>query len=251
MDSPTIYHSLKTVLDVLCNPQYKNNPDVVRLLQIYNDILHKEQSKSSEEERKKHPFIVIEGLDASGKTTVSETLAEKIEADTCSELKQYVFQLREAFDNNEELRTAYYVLLNYITALQISNTLRERPVVLDRYWPSTIAYGIARSIKSNPEENKVPPYGDEIYKWPSDLLKPDIILFISIRESVRVRRYLARNTTTNEEVSIKKDKNHRKNILTIYQNIMGSLIEYVDGNLPRDYVFTEAYDKIKHLLPDQ
>lgn len=54
----------------------------------------------------------------------------------------------------------------------------------------------------------MPPDGHPIYEWPSDLLKPDIVFFLSVSESKRMDRLMRRKnkTVTREELRLKDDK---------------------------------------------
>lgn len=44
-----------------------------------------------------------------------------------------LWDLRDAFDANATLKTAFYSLGNYIAAMQIAKVLKKRSVVMDRY----------------------------------------------------------------------------------------------------------------------
>jgi thymidylate kinase len=76
-------------------------------------------------------------------------------------------------------------------------------LVLFRYWHSTAAYALAHELTSHTGK------GDttmEDYIWPSDLLKPDLVLFLVVSEEVRRYRHAFRNTTnTKEEQTLAND----------------------------------------------
>lgn len=65
---------------------------------------------------------------------------------------------------------------------------------IDRFWPSTAAYAIAHEKTSN---NTV--MDSSIFEWPTDLLLPDTVLFLVVREEVRRYRHAYRNTTNTPE----------------------------------------------------
>ena len=78
----------------------------------------------------KFAFIVLEGLDSCGKTTISERLSEELNAQLiCHPLKS-IAHLREEFEDDPLMRTAYFNLGNYIVSHQIKNL--SKPVVMDR-----------------------------------------------------------------------------------------------------------------------
>lgn len=67
----------------------------------------------------------------------------------------------------------------------------------DRYWHSTAAYTIATEI--NGEVQDLPPVHDEVYQWPEDLLKPDLVLLLTVDPEERVRRLQHRGLEKTKE----------------------------------------------------
>ena len=45
--------------------------------------------------------------------------------------------------------------------------------LLSRYWHSSAAYAIASEVECGGKDS-LPPLGHEVYRWPPDLLKPDV-----------------------------------------------------------------------------
>jgi len=79
--------------------------------------------------------------------------------------------------------------------------------VLCRYWYSTAAYAFAHELsnrgKKGFEEHEIL---EEHYHWPSDLLQPDLVVFLVVSEEVRRYRHAYRSTTnTKEEQAIAND----------------------------------------------
>lgn len=76
---------------------------------------------------------------------------------------------------------------------------KNRMIFLLRYWHSTAAYAIATAV-SGREEN-LPAVGSEIYEWPSDLLRPSLVLLLSVSPEERLRRLTHRGLDKTEEES--------------------------------------------------
>jgi UMP-CMP kinase 2 len=78
-----------------------------------------------------------------------------------------------------------------------------------RFWSSTAACAIADEVRD--KNLQLPTKGDAVYNWPSDLTKPDIVLFLNVNETVRNIRHKGRNTTnTYEEQQLAKDSLFRE-----------------------------------------
>ena len=57
----------------------------------------------------------------------------------------------------------------------------------------------------------MPPKKHWVYQWPSDLLKPNLVLFLTVTEQVRKQRLCNREgETTFEEQHLDKDKMFRE-----------------------------------------
>ena len=78
-----------------------------------------------------------------------------------------------------------------------------------RYWHSTTAYAIAKEACRGIDEH-IPPAGDELYRWPDDLLKPSAVVFLTTKEEERDRRMSERDEMTEEELQMKERKVLRK-----------------------------------------
>ena len=78
-------------------------------------------------------------------------------------------------------------------------------MIFYRFWHTTGAYALAEAIELN-QINKLPEPGSEFYRWPQDLVKPDIVLLLSVTEEERIRRHKHRSTTNTEIEQRLKDK---------------------------------------------
>lgn len=177
------------------------------LLNIYQKALEERQKVSEE---KKYPFIVLEGLDGCGKSTVGKRLAKRINATLWCTPPKSTSHLRPAFEQDKDLHSAYYSLGNYIAALEIFVHLQSSPVVLDRYWHSTCVYGLAQAVHDFPEQYEMFPSGDKYYEWPSDLMKPDKVLLLKVSEEERIKRLSRRQNLTEQEEQLKASQLFRE-----------------------------------------
>ncbi|XP_066468399.1 UMP-CMP kinase 2, mitochondrial isoform X2 [Tiliqua scincoides] len=144
------------------------------------------------------PVIVIEGLDATGKTTVTQSLKDSLNAVLLRSPPSCVNQWRKIFDEEPTLiRRAFYAVTNYIVASEIAQASTKSPVVVDRYWHSTAAYAIATEISGKVED--LPPLHHQVYQWPEDLLRPDMVLMLTVSPEERIRRLQGRGMEKTKE----------------------------------------------------
>ncbi|XP_043835985.1 UMP-CMP kinase 2, mitochondrial [Dromiciops gliroides] len=193
----------------------------------------------------KFPVIVIEGLDATGKTTVTQRIAEALNAVFLKSPPPCVIQWRKIFDNEPAIiRRAYYSLGNYIMASEIAKESMQGPVIIDRYWHSTAAYAIATEISGFP--HYLPPAHHLVYQWPKDLLKPDIVLLLTVNPEERIHRIQERGMNkTKEETELETNKLFREKVEISYQRMENPACHIVDANPDREEVIQTVLSVIK------
>ena len=136
-------------------------------------------------------FIVIEGLDATGKATLVEKLTERLNATLLQcpprleapELSKC--DLRPYFDDRPPAqRRAYYRAANLIASEQAEIALHNGHVVMDRYWTSTVAFATLDDDL------------DLDWEWqgryPPELRKPDVVILLTVDEKNRTKRMRGR-----------------------------------------------------------
>lgn len=144
-----------------------------------------------------HPVILIEGLDGVGKSTLVGALATHLGATVIASPPNMPDpgdpsrDLRQRMDTAEKAaRREYYRASNFHASLLIEEARRHQPVILDRYWPSTASFALL--------DDDIPdwePFGT----WPLGLVEPDVMVVLTVNETKRRERMLARGLQVTEE----------------------------------------------------
>jgi thymidylate kinase len=179
-------------------------------------------------------FIVIEGLDATGKSTLVGELAESLKATLLRcppklEAPEFIdSDLRSYFDERPAVqRRAYYRAANLIASEQAEAALQSGHVVMDRYWTSTVAFA-ALDDDSNLDEEWHGCY-------PPEFCKPDIVILLTVDEENRAKRMQERGEpVTAEEHNLAEDAARRETVLRVYRTF--DPIEIDTSNLTPDAV---------------
>lgn len=248
MNAPLVYKSLDSILDVLEKPENKARQEIHELLNIYQTTKETTDQFDASGEVKKHPLIVLEGLDGSGKSTCANRFSKKIKGVQWQTPPKSISHLRHLLDDNIQLRTAFYSLGNYICSMEVQNLLRSSPVVMDRYWHSTAAFAIAQAVQDYPNECTMPPKGDEIYEWPHDLFKPDIVMLVDVDETIRLQRISNRKDFTTQEKLLRDCEQFRNNVILGYRNFYNPEVTFINGNLYPNKMMVELSTYVNPLL---
>uniref|UniRef100_A0A4W3HRS2 UMP-CMP kinase 2, mitochondrial n=1 Tax=Callorhinchus milii TaxID=7868 RepID=A0A4W3HRS2_CALMI len=210
-----------------------------------NEVLQEADHCSRTSRKGKFPVIGIEGLDATGKSTLTESLRESFKAVLLKSPPDCIGRYRKRFDTEPPLiRRAFYALGNYITASFIANKSATSPVIVDRYWHSTAAYAIATEV-SGKAENLPPPH-HELYQWPLDLLQPDLVLLLTLSPEERIRRIEGRGEQkTKEEMELEANCLFRQRVEETYKRMENPACVLVDASASKEEVFKNAHLLIK------
>lgn len=139
-------------------------------------------------------FIVIEGLDGVGKSTIAKALAKKIDAAILATPGDEFHNIRNdvelIYQDNYQSRQLFYMS----TVVRVSEQARElinkgKNVIVDRYWLSTQVYHQWKS-------------GNNHFVFPDiekSVLTPDVTLYLQLPLKQRKKRLLSRSDNTEED----------------------------------------------------
>ena len=187
-------------------------------------------------------FIVIEGLDATGKSTLALRLADRLGATLLQcppklEAPNLSPNLRGHFDNRPpNQRRAFYRAANLIASEMAEVTLKIGHVVIDRYWPSTVAFA---ALDSN---------SDLIQEWqgryPPELREPDAVILLTVNEENRRKRMQGRGEPVTVEEQYLEDIARRDAVLQEYRQFQPIEIDTSDRapDTVLDMVITALHD---------
>lgn len=184
-------------------------------------------------------FIVIEGLDATGKSTLVEKLTKCLNAallkcPPCLEAPDLLeADLRSYFDRRPPAqRRAYYRAANLIASEQAEMALQNGHVVMDRYWTSTVAFAALEDDSDLDREWEG--------RYPPELRKPDAVILLTVDEENRTKRMRGRGEpVTDEEQNLAEDVDHREDVLRMYRSF--DPIEIDTSNLDPDAVLEVVF----------
>jgi len=184
-------------------------------------------------------FIVIEGLDATGKSTLVEKLCSDLSADLLScppIITSKQIDLRSHFDNCDAVqRRAFYRFANLLASEQAKEALQFNDVIMDRYWTSTAAF----SAMDDGFEHDVP-FGE----YPPEIMPPHILILLIVNEENRLLRMSGRGEAeTAEEAKLAQDSEKRQQVLANYKTFDPYIID--TSNLSPGQVLAAALKIIR------
>ena len=183
------------------------------------------------------PFIVIEGLDGVGKSTLVDRLSSRI----CAAVVQCPPSIDDPLRAGQDLRVRmdkasharrreYYRMSNFIASEQIRAQLHHNPVVVDRYWTSTAAFSAMDDL---------PPAWEALGCYPEGLIIPDIVFLLTVDEENRSQRITGRGLAkTPEEKRLEQEVGQRSKVLEFYR--MFDPIEIDTSNLSPEAVLEQV-----------
>ncbi|KAM5142496.1 UMP-CMP kinase 2, mitochondrial [Callospermophilus lateralis] len=201
-------------------------------------------------QRGKFPVIAIEGLDATGKTTVTQAVSRSLQAVLLYSPPSCIGQWRKTFDDEPTIiKRAFYSLGNYIVASEIAKASAKSPVIVDRFWHSTATYGIATELSGGLQH--LPPAHHPVYQWPGDLLKPDLVLLLTMSPEERAQRLRDRGLEqTREEAELEANSVFRQKVEVSYRRMENPGCLEVDASPSREKVLQTVLGLIRNTFQD-
>ncbi|MFT5294923.1 MAG: dTMP kinase [Colwellia sp.] len=139
-------------------------------------------------------FIVIEGLDGVGKSSITKALAREIDAvilatpgDKFNSMRS---ELELIYKDNHQARQLFYMSTVVNTSEQVRDLISKgKNVIVDRYWLSTQVYHQWKS------EN----HHFELADVEKSVLVPDVTLYLQLPLEQRKKRLINRKDNTAED----------------------------------------------------
>ena len=139
-------------------------------------------------------FIVVEGLDGTGKSTTAKALADALQGvflnTPLDKFRPVRSELEDIYGEESLARQLFYASTAVCSSNRITESLKEnKHVIIDRYWYSTQVYHSWRTGSKHLALKEV-----------EDLLvKPDMTVYLSLPLQARKTRVDARYGNTDED----------------------------------------------------
>ncbi len=156
-------------------------------------------------------FIVIEGLDGTGKSTTAKALAEALDGKFLTtpldKFKEVRPELEDIYGEESLARQLFYASTAVCSSNRVVEELAQNGcVVIDRYWLSTQVY---HSWRTGGAHFLLPEVENSI-------LKPDLTVYLNISLDERIKR-LGGRTDNTEEDRLTMDIEANKQLNKLYQ----------------------------------
>nr|XP_009940365.1 PREDICTED: UMP-CMP kinase 2, mitochondrial [Opisthocomus hoazin] len=209
----------------------------------YGSLASLGQSEAAERTR---AALFLETTGSHGsKTTVTQAVKDTLNGVLLRSPPACISQWRAIFDDEPApIKRAFYAAGNYILASEIAKASTQAPVIVDRYWHSTAAYTIATEVSGKVQG--LPPVHDEVYQWPEDLLKPDLVLLLTVDPEERIRRLQCRGLEkTKEEAELEANCLFRQRVEESYRRMVNPACQEVDASPSKEEVLKTVLQLIK------
>lgn len=183
-------------------------------------------------------FIVIEGLDGSGKSTVAQGLAKTLNGIYYKTPPEEYAPIRFQVDNcgNRDAQLYYYLSSIFFASTQIQQLLNQRKIVVcDRYYHTTII------TYKDVLEDTFPDIKDNLFNLIKRFQTPDFVFLLTASKEVRAKRMQKRQLISADDLESLDDEIIEQTILN-YQRF--NLIEISTDNLSKEVVISKIIQKL-------
>lgn len=189
-------------------------------------------------------FVVVEGLDGAGKSTLVQALRATFGAEILSSSNAISAEVRDACERKHGLRgTSRQLFYAYSVSLTSDGAGRAlhggTNVIADRYWASTIAYPRVLGDAT-----------DAIEGVAATLLTPTLTLFLDVPRAIRAARIETRGGAAHgiDAASLEQHDALRQAYMDAFQTpgIVGEL-EIIAADRGREEVLARACDAIRRI----
>lgn len=165
----------------------------------------------------KNQFIVIEGIDGSGKSTVSKKIANML---GITHLESPIHPFTEIRKNIDESlcskgRLYFYLSSNYKLSNFIKEQKETRSIICSRYFYSTIIGYFSRLGE------EISSLYDNPFIMEREFLKPDLVIFLQVDEDKQAKRINSRDQSLNSltDLMCLKNSTYQKLLSQNYNTI--------------------------------
>jgi len=133
-------------------------------------------------------FVALEGADGCGKTTLCDTLAERLGATAYATPPKRYFQLREGIDRNAPADEHYRFYRDgiYDASDEIGEILENGGrVVSDRYWLTTFTYHRVMGVSVSKNDF-------------ASIVQPTLTVILTLNHEVQIERMLRRGMSVGD-----------------------------------------------------
>lgn len=181
-------------------------------------------------------FIVIEGLDGSGKSTVAQGLAKTLNGVYYKTPPKEYLTIRSQVDNcgNRDAQLYYYLSSVFFASTQIQQLLNQgKIVVCDRYYHTTII------TYKDVLEDTFPDIKDNLFNLIKRFQAPNFVFLLTASKEVRAKRMQKRQLISADDLESLDDEIIEQ---TIFNYRKFNVIEILTDNLSEEVVISKIIE---------
>lgn len=185
-----VFYSYKEVMEILTKKQYENLTEIQNLLADYEKYINPRRRRPKTDwmyeglnqslinlkspTKREYPCILVEGMQRNLRRKMARMLSKDMGATYFRTIPRLIKKYHRKFMKWIDLKRAVVALGFYVLSHELVPALEDSAIVMSgRYWINQAAWYIARKYM------EPPPIGSPVYKFPSDLVQPDIIFFFN------------------------------------------------------------------------